>query len=659
MTYQFNKVELKNEDGQIHVVLHIDSSNTRFEFGSDFNFDKDESLEKSAKGFVKKHFSKIKVASIVIVTGTVILTTIPMQKARAHEVNFNMSYLFYGKTSSLVSQVDRTKGNLNLVSPSYFDINAMGSLEISKLYDDNFVTEMHNRGIKVVPFLSNHWDRELGRAALQNREQLSTEIANFVIEKKLDGVQVDIENTTEIDRNDYTDLVRLLRQKLPQGKEVSVAVAANPGGWSKGWHGTYDYNKLAQYADYLMIMAYDQSYEGSEAGPVASYPWVEKSIKYALNQGVPGGKIVLGVPFYGRLWKTDGTFAGLAVSNSRVDGLLRNYRGTVTFDEQSKSPRATITILESDPKPTIASKTLTAGTYHIWYENDASLEAKFDLLHKYELKGTGSWSLGQEDPTIWQSYSSWLDHDSSIYHTHKVESGDTLWKIATANNMTVNELMNLNNLTDYEIQVGQVLKIKKLNNPFKDIGFLNQQAQYEILYLVDKKVIYGTSATTFSPSAPITRGQVVMMLGRMLINSGITTIPENWTTNTYFKDVPTNSKDLELLKYAAVVSQTGVFVGNPDGTLDPSSPISRENMAIVLDRATKAISGQSLVDIAGGKAGKVTDLNVARKDTREAINSLSALGITVNEQFNPKGDVKRTHFASFLTRTMKYMLPNK
>ena len=58
-----------------------------------------------------------------------------------------------------------------------------------------------------------------------------------------------------------------------------------------------------------------------------------------------------------------------------------------------------------------------------------------------------------------------------------------------------------------------------------------------------------------------------------------------------------------------------------------------------------------------GKEGKVTDLYAAREDTREAIRSLSALGITVNEQYDPKGDVKRVQFASFLTRTMKYMVP--
>ena len=215
MTFNFEKVELKNENGQVHVILHIEASDKNEEFGSEFNFEKKDSLTKSAKRFVKKQFPKLKVATIVIVAGAVILTTIPLQKASAHEINFNMSYLYFGNTQSYISQIDKTQGNLNLVSPSYFDLNADGSLKITGQFDPYFVDAMHDRGIKVVPFLSNHWDRTLGRTALANREQLSSQIADFIVKNNLDGVQVDIENTSEIDREAYTDLVRLLREKLP------------------------------------------------------------------------------------------------------------------------------------------------------------------------------------------------------------------------------------------------------------------------------------------------------------------------------------------------------------------------------------------------------------------------------------------------------------
>ncbi|MCG8400240.1 MAG: glycosyl hydrolase family 18 protein, partial [Firmicutes bacterium] len=223
------------------------------------------------------------------------------QSSKKYEEKFNMSYIYFGQSDLYNSQVAKTKNSLNEISPNYFNISKDGDMELTPAVDAEFIDEMHSEGIKVVPFLSNHWDSEAGRNALENGTSLAEELADAVKEYNLDGINVDIEGLNENDRDSYTEFVKILRSKLPEGISLSVAVAANPRDFTIGWQGSYDYESLAKYADYLMIMAYDEHYGGAKPGPVASSSFVEDSIKYALER-VPKEKIVLGIPFYGRYW---------------------------------------------------------------------------------------------------------------------------------------------------------------------------------------------------------------------------------------------------------------------------------------------------------------------------------------------------------------------
>lgn len=149
--YEFSQIELKEQDGQLIAIVHmdIDKMSLITEFSTEFGKEND-TLQHSAKGFVKKQFPGLKIARVLVVSGAMILANFPSLRASAHEVTFNMSYLYFGNTNSYISQVDKTQGNLNQVSPSYFDLNADGSLKISSQFDPAFVTQMHARGIKVV-----------------------------------------------------------------------------------------------------------------------------------------------------------------------------------------------------------------------------------------------------------------------------------------------------------------------------------------------------------------------------------------------------------------------------------------------------------------------------------------------------------------------------
>lgn len=377
-------------------------------------FDLKESIKSNCKKFSKtilSYVKNVKVKSVKIIVSGVLVTTLAFSSfltAFAATDRYLMGYLYSGTDHQQIEYVNQTNNALDTVSPNYFTIREDGTLKLNHL-SSFFIKSMHEKGIKVVPFLSNHWNRTAGMNALKDVESLSTQIANYVEEYNLDGINVDIENVTHEQKDQYTQFVKLLREKIPSHKEISVAVAANPKNWQVGWHGSYDYAALANIADHILIMAYDEHFEGGEAGPVASIDYVENSIKYALSK-TTSDKIVLGIPFYGRVWSVDSErIVGKGVNSNTLLQIIQDCHATVTYDEKSQSVKAEFTITETSGKYTVGSGVvLQPGKYVAWFENDRSYQAKLNLIEKYNLKGAGAWSLGQEDSSIWEHYQDWV-----------------------------------------------------------------------------------------------------------------------------------------------------------------------------------------------------------------------------------------------------------
>ncbi|WP_079524684.1 S-layer homology domain-containing protein [Solibacillus isronensis] len=186
---------------------------------------------------------------------------------------------------------------------------------------------------------------------------------------------------------------------------------------------------------------------------------------------------------------------------------------------------------------------------------------------------------------------------------------------------------------------------------FSDVSEKNSHA-VNINALAEAGIIGGYPDGTFKPNQELTRGQVVKMLGKWVENQGFE-IPADYATKARFTDLAADAKDQELVKYAALVADTGVFNGS-NGALNAGGKITRENMALVLDRAFKAINDTTLVEVASEiEDVTVADLNTAKAEAREAIQALRNLGISGVENFMPKDSVTRAQFASFLNKTIK------
>ena len=133
-----------------------------------------------------------------------------------------------------------------------------------------------------------------------SRARAISDILNILEQQGYDGVNIDLENVRPKDRDNLTAFMKELSARLKaHGYLVTMSVPAKTQDHAgQAWVGAFDYYALGKVCDYVMIMTYDEHSQVSASGPVASYPWVEKVIKYAITQ-IPKHKVLMGVAAYG------------------------------------------------------------------------------------------------------------------------------------------------------------------------------------------------------------------------------------------------------------------------------------------------------------------------------------------------------------------------
>lgn len=231
------------------------------------------------------------------------------------------------------------------------------------------------------------FDANLAHAILSSPKVRSQTIENLLRQAKawnLSGVHIDFEMVPPQDRQNLNLFMQELYNRLrPEGLEVTIAVPAKTReSLSDWWSGGFDYATLARYSDKMMIMAYDEHWRGGPPGPVASIGWVERVIRFALSQGVPPEKIVLGVPAYGYDWPREGR--GVSRTYQEAMEIASRHGARIEWDDTAKVPY----FRYGDGR-------------QVWFENRSSLSHKIELVKKYGLAGISLWRLGQEDPGIW------------------------------------------------------------------------------------------------------------------------------------------------------------------------------------------------------------------------------------------------------------------
>lgn len=306
--------------------------------------------------------------------------------------------MFWDYFSEYAKAPDRSGENIegvNVVSPAFFYIDSNGSIkENVGTAGKAYIEWAHNNGYKVWPMVQNAEAGIKVTSAILNdytkRQKLIEEIVDVCVEYKLDGINVDFENMYEKDKNVFS---RFVIELIPRMKEIGIVTSVDltaPDG-APNWSLCYDRFLLGNVADYLAFMAYDQYGTSSDkAGTTAGFNWIETNlIKFLETYEVDSEKIILGIPFYTRIWTetSDGTVSSKVVNMKDVEknipnGVKKEWNDTLKqYYVEFKSG---------------------STTKKMWVEDLESIKAKVSLVSKYNLAGVSAWEKDRELQGVWK-----------------------------------------------------------------------------------------------------------------------------------------------------------------------------------------------------------------------------------------------------------------
>lgn len=299
---------------------------------------------------------------------------------------------------------------VNVVSPSFFNMklqdtgkenltmfDVISQSKINQNVGDEgikYINWAHNNGYKVWAKVSNDTlpstIDEFSKIIndYQIRSLMIKDILSYVDKYDLDGINLDFEYMYMKDSEAFSRFViELAPQLREKGKCLSVDVTAPNG--AENWSLCYDRNIIAEVADYIVFMGYDQ-YGTTAIGTTAGYNWVVNSLKNMLTYDeVPAEKLILGLPFYTKLWQTQNgkTIKGTAVGMNSISSSIPSGVEKQWIEELQQH------YVEYEQG---------AYVYKMWIEDEESFGKKLDLVNEYNLAGAGYWRKGLESESIWK-----------------------------------------------------------------------------------------------------------------------------------------------------------------------------------------------------------------------------------------------------------------
>ena len=318
---------------------------------------------------------------------------------RDHKINLVWHQSTSTESNDAMAEMTAEMTGVNVISPTWFSVTDETGT-ISSLASADYVKLAHDAGREVWGLIDNFNEAfdettDLAYASVRSRiiEQLLAEAASC----GMDGINVDFENLKEAGIPHYLQFLRELTSAAhAQNLVVSVDTPV-----PQAYTMYYQRGEQARFVDYMIVMAYDEHFAGSEeAGSVSSLPFVQQAVE-EMTRVMPADQVICGIPFYTRVWTEKFGQSAITSEVLGMDG-AKNY---------AKENQMTET-WDASLGQNVATVETSDARYTIWMEDEQSMEEKLKVIQSADLAGVAEWKLGFECADVWSLISEYIETNS-------------------------------------------------------------------------------------------------------------------------------------------------------------------------------------------------------------------------------------------------------
>lgn len=303
--------------------------------------------------------------------------------------------IFSPDDGSAMNELTAHATGMNVVSPTWFFLkgtNEDGEVDYTCIASSKYVERAHEKGYQVwalVENMENDFDEYALFSSSANRAALIEKLLTVAETYGFDGINMDIELTDSKLNKVGPHYIQFLRELSIQTHEKGLILSVDVNVPTES-NREMNLKEQGLVDDYVVMMGYDEHYIGSDAGSIASVGFVEKGLEDMKKQGVPVEKIVCAVPFYTRIWRTEGAnVTSDAVGMDAALEWVNNRSLPISWDE--------------DLCCNYAEKVDGSVTYQVWLEDNESMQARLSIINGQGVSSVAGWKLGLENIEIWDS----------------------------------------------------------------------------------------------------------------------------------------------------------------------------------------------------------------------------------------------------------------